>query len=92
MIHLRRKVVTLKKISSQWNNQQLYIHADGVWQLGSEQVAAKTQRCESTGEEVVLEEHAGGRPNHPQIWLEIHNPMIDQTLWNVVLEMIKTFS
>ena len=53
----------------QWNNQQLHLHANGVWKLGSEHLVAKPQSCESTGEEVLLEEHAGGRSNHPQTWL-----------------------
>lgn len=52
----------------QWDHQQLHLHADGVWQLGSEHLAAKPQNCESPREEVLLEEHAGGCANYPQTW------------------------
>lgn len=54
------------QMCSQRNNQQLHLHADGVRKPGPEHVVTKPQSCESSGEEVLLEEHAGGRPNHPQ--------------------------
>lgn len=53
----------------QWNDQQLYLHADGVRQFGSKHLAAKPKDCESPGPEVLLEEHVGGCPHHPQTWL-----------------------
>lgn len=52
----------------QRNNQQLHLHGDGVWKLGSEHLVKKPKDCEPPREEVLLEEHAGGRPHHPQTW------------------------
>lgn len=52
----------------QWDNQQLHLYADGMWELGSEHLAEKPQNCESPGEKVLLEEHAGGCANYPQTW------------------------
>lgn len=72
----------------QWNNQQLHLHADGVWKLGPEHMVTKAQRCESTGEKVLLEEHAGGCPNHPQTRLSLPLPLaaaaasILSVVWN----------
>lgn len=50
----------------QWNYQQLHLHADGVWKHRSEHLVAKLQDCESPGQEVLLEKHAGGCAYHPQ--------------------------
>lgn len=59
-------LITWLPVGPQWDHQQLHLHADGVRSPGSQHLAAQPQVRQPSGQEVLLEEHAGGCAHHPQ--------------------------